>query len=144
MEREPAQSLRRCQRPALDLAGDQSWQSALATGAERLAGSCHWFAKVRPLMERIDFETAPAVSTVPDTETPSPAPVAATKVADLLAGRVLSLGDSGPTVRAIQLALARLGYDLQGTGYFGGATDTAVTDFQRRHALVIDSEVGRQ
>ena len=101
-----------------------------------------WFAKVRPLMERIDFDTAPAASTVPDADTPPLAPVSATRVADLLAGRVLSLGDSGPIVRAVQLALARLGYDLKGTGYFGGATDTAVTDFQRRHALVIDGEVG--
>jgi uncharacterized protein (TIGR02594 family) len=103
-----------------------------------------WFAKVRPLMERIDFAATPAVSTASDADTPSLGPVPATKIADLLAGRVLSLGDSGPPVRAVQLALAKLGYDLKGTGYFGGATDTAVTDFQRRHALEIDGEVGRE
>jgi uncharacterized protein (TIGR02594 family) len=102
-----------------------------------------WFAKVRPLMERIDFDAAPAApSTVSEPDPPSPNPVSTTKIADLLAGRVLSLGDSGPPVRAVQLALAKLGYDLKGTGYFGGATDTAVTDFQRRHALLIDGELG--
>ncbi len=101
-----------------------------------------WFAKVRPLMEGIDFETATAApSIVPEPDTP-PAPIPATKIADLLGGRVLSLGHSSPLVRAVQLALAKLGYDLKGTGYFGGATDTAVTDFQRRHALEIDGEVG--
>ena len=33
-------------------------------------------------------------------------------------------------VRTFQLPLAKLGYDLQGTGVFGGATDTVVTHFQ--------------
>ena len=57
---------------------------------------------------------------------------------------MLSLGDSGPTVRAVQLALARLGYELKGTGYFGGATDTAVTHFQQSRGLEVDGEIGPQ
>ncbi len=52
------------------------------------------------------------------------------------------LGASGPGVRALQLALARLGYPLTGTGYFGTATDTAVEAFQRTAGLAIDGEVG--
>lgn len=59
------------------------------------------------------------------------------------AGGMLRLGSTGATVVAVQLALAGLGYNLKGTGYFGGATDTAVTDFQRLSKLdPIDGVVG--
>lgn len=54
----------------------------------------------------------------------------------------LRLKMQGDDVRQLQLALARLGYPLTGTGYFGGATDTAVEDFQRRHGLHVDGDVG--
>jgi uncharacterized protein (TIGR02594 family) len=52
------------------------------------------------------------------------------------------MGDHGPVVRAIQLALAKLGYPLKGTGYFLGATDTAVVSFQEQYDLEVDGEVG--
>lgn len=52
------------------------------------------------------------------------------------------LGASGPAVKQFQLALAKVGYPLSGTGYFGTATDTAVTSFQKRAGLVADGEIG--
>lgn len=60
----------------------------------------------------------------------------------LKGGKVLRLGDQGDAVRALQVALAVVGYPLRGTGYFGGATDTAVTDFQKRQGLDPDGVVG--
>jgi uncharacterized protein (TIGR02594 family) len=60
----------------------------------------------------------------------------------LLGSDMLQQGDSGDKVRLVQLALARLGYKLKGTGYFGGATDTAVCHFQRVHDLEVDGVVG--
>jgi len=57
---------------------------------------------------------------------------------------VFKLGSQGPAVRQFQLALAKFGYPLSGTGYFGPATDTAVTSFQKLHGFpasgAIDSE----
>jgi uncharacterized protein (TIGR02594 family) len=53
-----------------------------------------------------------------------------------------SLGDSGDAVKTIQVALAKLGYHLNGTGYFGNATDVAVTAFQRAAGLTPDGDVG--
>lgn len=54
----------------------------------------------------------------------------------------MKLGDSGPNVAALQLALKQIGYPLTGTGYFGTATDTAVEAFQKRASLRVDGEVG--
>jgi uncharacterized protein (TIGR02594 family) len=76
---------------------------------------------------------------------PSPPPdgsPAAPTLAALLGDRALQMGDEGDLVRAFQLALARLGYDLKGTGTFGGATDTAVTHFQQTHDIEVDGELG--
>lgn len=58
--------------------------------------------------------------------------------------RIIRIGDSGPEVKTIQQALAALGYPLQGTGYFGNGTDTAVTAFQRSAGLVADGDVGEE
>jgi uncharacterized protein (TIGR02594 family) len=55
---------------------------------------------------------------------------------------ILKLGMSGEEVKAAQLALAKLGYNLKGTGYFGSATDTAVSTFQKRSGLIADGEIG--
>ena len=73
--------------------------------------------------------------------TPGAAPAAPT-LAALLGDRALQMGDEGDLVRAFQLALAKLGYDLKGTSAFGGATDTAVTHFQQSHGLEVDGEIG--
>lgn len=59
-------------------------------------------------------------------------------------GRLYRLGDSGVVVRNIQMALIRFGYPLKGTGYFGGATDAAVSAFQRRAGIEADGVVGPQ
>lgn len=56
--------------------------------------------------------------------------------------KVMKLGSSGPDVAALQLALKNIGYALTGTGYFGTATDTAVTSFQKRVGLTADGDVG--
>ncbi len=63
-------------------------------------------------------------------------------IASLVGTRVYRIGDSGPVVQQIQKALAQVGYQLAGTGWFGPATDTAVETFQRRAGLLADGEVG--
>ncbi len=67
---------------------------------------------------------------------------AGTGISALVAARDYSLGDECDAVRTIQLALAKLGYQLRGTGYFGQATDAAVTDFQERMRIEVDGVVG--
>jgi uncharacterized protein (TIGR02594 family) len=114
--------------------------TAIPNGMEdRLA----WFAKVRPLIGRVEFVATPAepkdvpVQPPPPEEgTPEPG------MADIVAGRILRFGDRGSDVRALQRALAGLGYDLQGTGNYGANTQAAVADFQARHGLEVDGEVG--
>lgn len=54
----------------------------------------------------------------------------------------LKMGMSGDLVKLAQLELAKRGYKLKGTGYFGSATDTAVEAFQRRAWLITDGEIG--
>lgn len=54
----------------------------------------------------------------------------------------LRLNMSGDMVKLAQLELARRGYNLKGTGYFGTATDTAVETFQSRAGLKVDGEIG--
>ena len=66
------------------------------------------------------------------------------RLAELVKSSPLKLGSQGDTVRQLQTMLAQLGYPLKGTGYFGGATDTAVTDFQKQHGLSVDGVVGHQ
>lgn len=56
--------------------------------------------------------------------------------------KIMKIGNSGPDVAALQLALKNIGYPLSGTGYFGTATDAAVTAFQKRAGLVADGDVG--
>lgn len=55
----------------------------------------------------------------------------------------LRMGQSGPVIATLQLRLRDLGAPLRGTGYFGGATDTAVSAFQRRAGLKADGVVGK-
>jgi uncharacterized protein (TIGR02594 family) len=54
----------------------------------------------------------------------------------------LKMGMSGDLVKFAQLELAKRGYNLKGTGYFGSATDTAVATFQKRNNLKADGELG--
>lgn len=63
-------------------------------------------------------------------------------VAQAVGIRLYRQGDSGDVVKAIQLGLAAHGYPLKGTGYFGGATDAAVSAFQRKAGLTVDGVVG--
>src|SRR6266511_2015927 len=67
---------------------------------------------------------------------------AASAIAGLIGDRILRIGDAGPIVQAVQLGLARLGYPLKGTCNFGPSTVQSVRDFQTRHALEVDGEVG--
>jgi peptidoglycan hydrolase-like protein with peptidoglycan-binding domain len=56
---------------------------------------------------------------------------------------VLRVGDKGPRVRRLQVALAALGLDPgKPDGVFGEATRRAVTIFQRRNDLEADGVVG--
>lgn len=59
-------------------------------------------------------------------------------------GGLFRLGASGDAVKQIQIALKQLGYPLTGTGYFGSATDTAVSAFQKRIGIGADGKVGKQ
>lgn len=54
----------------------------------------------------------------------------------------LKLGMQGDTVKLAQQELAKRGYALKGTGYFGPATDTVVETFQKRAGLIADGELG--
>jgi uncharacterized protein (TIGR02594 family) len=63
-------------------------------------------------------------------------------LASLVGSNLYRLNASGDTVRAIQIALAKIGYALKGTGWFGPATDVAVEAFQKRAGLKVDGVVG--
>lgn len=68
-----------------------------------------------------------------------------TTITSLVGKGEFKLGMSGSIVKSIQLALRDRGYALNGTGYFGTSTDTAVEAFQRRAGLVgrdVDGVVG--
>ncbi len=52
------------------------------------------------------------------------------------------MGDTGDLVRAVRSALAKLGYDLEGTGNYDLDIRSAVADFQAKHGLEVDGEVG--
>src|SRR5882762_8225132 len=57
---------------------------------------------------------------------------------------IFRLGSGGPAVRQFQLALAKFGYPLSGTGYFGTATDTAVTAFQKLHSISVTGAIDKR
>lgn len=54
----------------------------------------------------------------------------------------IKLGDQGEIVKIAQLELSKRGYSLKGTGWFGPATDVAVSTFQKRAGLSDDGELG--
>lgn len=55
---------------------------------------------------------------------------------------ILKIGDSGAEVKTMQMGLARLGWPLRGTGYFGSATFVALKEFQKRKGLKQDGVYG--
>lgn len=107
-----------------------------------------WFAKVRPLIERVDMR----MEVRGETSATMTQTVGASRtglgyqcgIADLLGGRILRMGDEGPLVREVQLALARLGYPLRGSGSFANKTLNAAMDFQRAYGLEVDGEIGNE
>lgn len=108
-----------------------------------MADRIEWLARLRPLIDTVDLGPGggPVVAPPPVEAAPEQ-PVPAGSIEAILGGKLLQMGDQGPMVRALQLALAKLGYNLKGTGNFGGATDAAVTDFQQQHGLEADGVVG--
>lgn len=104
-----------------------------------------WYARVRPLIDCVEFAAGAselaqqAVAVHPRTPDED---VAEQNVAAIVADRILRFGDRGSDVRAVQRALARLGYGLSGTGNYGANTQAAVADFQAKHGLELDAEVG--
>jgi hypothetical protein len=54
----------------------------------------------------------------------------------------IRLCDEGPAVRAIQLALAAAGHEVEVDGFFGPVTEAEVRRFQQAHALEVDGLVG--
>ncbi|MBR1279008.1 TIGR02594 family protein [Bradyrhizobium sp. AUGA SZCCT0283] len=109
-----------------------------------------WFAKVRPLVDHIDFRTdttAEIKSTTTQTQgigEPRSELGSEGAIADLLGEQILRVRDEGPLVRAVQLALARLGYPLRGSASFADRTLSAVKDFQKTHGLEVDGEIGQE
>lgn len=55
---------------------------------------------------------------------------------------LLRSGDTGPAVKALQIRLAVLGYQLEPDGIYGDKTAAAVRDFQAHHELPPDGIVG--
>ncbi len=55
----------------------------------------------------------------------------------------LKKGDKGDEVKALQLALRAVGYDILADGDFGANTDKAVRDFQKSKGLKADGIVGK-
>lgn len=66
----------------------------------------------------------------------------AAKLKDLVGDNFFRIGDSGPVVEAMQLALRDAGYGLKGTGYWANATDTALRSFQSRAGIKVDGVLG--
>ncbi len=90
---------------------------------------------------------ASAPPPLPDSPAPppgdSPAPVAASPaLAARLGDRILRIGDTGDLVRAVQSALAKLGHGIAETGNYDLDISSAVADFQAKHGLEVDGEVG--
>jgi peptidoglycan hydrolase-like protein with peptidoglycan-binding domain len=83
----------------------------------------------------------PLATTAPsDTSTTSLPPLL-----EIEEGEALSGGAEGPSVRALQEALAALGYDPGASdGVFGPATRSAVMDFQRSKRLEPDGVAGER
>ena len=105
-----------------------------------------WYARVRQLIDRVDFVAAAgelAPQTVRMQPLPSEEDVAQSIVA-IVGDQILRFGDRGSEVQAVQRALAHLGYGLSGSGNYGANTQAAVADFQARHGLEVDAEVGAQ
>lgn len=67
-----------------------------------------------------------------------------TKLSDIIKKPTdtLKIGMQGEIVKLAQFELAKRGYNLKGTGYFGNATDTAVEAIQRKANIKIDGELG--
>lgn len=60
------------------------------------------------------------------------------------AQRAYRMGDTGENVQAIQLGLREAGYALKGTGWYGPATETAVSTLERRAGLEVDGRFGKE
>jgi uncharacterized protein (TIGR02594 family) len=106
-----------------------------------------WYAKLRPLIERVEFAAGArdlAPQAVPVQPLSPEENVAEQSIAAIVADRILRFGDRGSAIEAVQRALARLGYGLSGTGNYGVNTQAAVADFQARHGLELDGQVGAE
>jgi uncharacterized protein (TIGR02594 family) len=102
-----------------------------------------WYARLHSLVERVDFaatDDGAAPPTIPIK--PAQTSVAGQGIAVMIGDRILRFGDRGSDVEAVQSALARLGYGLTGTGNYGASTRAAVAEFQAKHSLEVDGELG--
>ncbi|PZX54879.1 N-acetylmuramidase domain-containing protein [Algoriphagus chordae] len=54
----------------------------------------------------------------------------------------IRLRSRGSSVSFLQELLGKIGYQIPSSGYFGAETEAAVKDFQMKHQLVVDGEVG--
>jgi peptidoglycan hydrolase-like protein with peptidoglycan-binding domain len=89
--------------------------------------------------------TPPPSPTPPPTATPTPPPPPSPPAApvELPEGVTLRPGAEGDDVRAVQQALAQLGYDVgEVDGIYGTGTEAAVTAFQEASGLTADGVAG--
>lgn len=64
------------------------------------------------------------------------------QIGPVAGGASLKLGDRGKRVIELQQALNKAGARLKADGVFGAVTESAVRDFQKKHALVVDGIAG--
>jgi hypothetical protein len=86
--------------------------------------------------------TEEPTTTVTPTETTAAPQAEAEQSLRLPESGTLREGDTGPRVRRLQRALARLGYDVTPDGVFGPGTTAAVRGFQADAGLDADGVVG--
>lgn len=145
---------------AVVLAGCSSGTTATKTGAtttiRRSVPTSRLDALIASTTPSVTRAAPPAAGTaavvpdsVPDAVSPFTGPAVRTTARTTVAGRVVSrpndnvhLGDTGPGVTQIQVALAALGYKVSADGRFGAQTELAVKSFQTKNTLGSDGIVG--
>jgi peptidoglycan hydrolase-like protein with peptidoglycan-binding domain len=88
----------------------------------------NWFQEVG-----INYDQQP-------TPTPTPTPEVKTVTIEM---PVLRKGDKIQACKTLQACLDVYGYGLAIDGSFGGKTETALKDFQKKHGLTVDGVCGK-
>lgn len=100
----------------------------------------HWFEETG-----IDYKSAPIPSPTP-TPTPTPKPQGGTCIVEMpIIKKAMNDEIRGSqVVKTLQACLNNFGYGLEIDASFGGKTDSAVRDFQKKKGLTVDGIVGQK